>query len=67
LFERKHYQAVKDGIVNFLRSHGKISIQQVRELCGLSRKYILPLLIRLDEEGITRRHGDERIFVSRHD
>ncbi len=67
LFERKHYQAVKDGIVNFLKTHGKISIQQVRELCGLSRKYILPILNRLDEEGITRRHGDERVFVSRQD
>jgi len=67
LLERKHYQAIKDGIVSFLKSHSSISIPQVRELCGLSRKYILPILNRLDEEGVTRRRGDERILASRHD
>jgi selenocysteine-specific elongation factor len=66
LFEYRHYQAIKDGIVNFLRSNGTISIQDVRELLGLSRKYILPLFSRLDEEGITERRGDDRILASRY-
>ncbi len=63
LFEYKHYLAIKDGIVNFLRSNNTISIQDVRELLGLSRKYILPLFSRLDEEGITQRRGDDRVLA----
>jgi selenocysteine-specific elongation factor len=63
LFERKHYEAVRDEIINFLRSHGTISIQEVRNLLGFSRKHILPLLSKLDEEGVTRRQGDERVLL----
>ncbi len=63
LFERKHYEVVKSEIINFLRSNGTISMQQVRSLFGFSRKYILPLLNKLDEERVTRRQGDERVLV----
>lgn len=63
LFERKHYQNIKTEIVNFLRSNGSISIQQIRELFGLSRKYIVPLLGKLEEEKVIRRQGDIRVLV----
>jgi len=63
LFERKHYETVKNEIIDFLKSNGTISIQQVRKLFGFSRKHILPLLSKLDGEGITRRRGDERILA----
>ena len=63
LFERERYEMVKNEIINFLRSNGTISIQQVRRLFGFSRKHILPLLSKLDEEGITRRLGDERVLA----
>jgi len=63
LFEYKQYQAMKEGIINYLKSNGTISIQIVRELFGLSRKYIIPLFSRLDEEGITKRRGDERVLA----
>ena len=62
LFERKHYESIKSQIINFLRSNGSISIQQVRELFGFSRKYVLPLLNKLDEEGITQRRDDKRVL-----
>jgi selenocysteine-specific translation elongation factor len=63
LFEYKHYLVIKDVTVNFLKSNGTISIQNVRELLGLSRKYILPLFSRLDAEGITQRPGDDRVLA----
>lgn len=44
LLERKPYQNIKTEIINFLRSNGSISLQQVRQLFGFSRKYIVPLL-----------------------
>jgi selenocysteine-specific elongation factor len=63
LLERKHYQNIKTEIINFLRTNGSISIQQVRELFGFSRKYILPLLTKLEEEKVIRRQGDIRMLV----
>jgi selenocysteine-specific elongation factor len=65
LFEKKHYETVTGEIIEYLKSHNAISIQQVRNLLGFSRKYILPLLTRLDQEGITQRHGDDRVLVER--
>ncbi len=38
-----------------------ISIADVRDLLRTSRKYILPIVNRMDAEGITRRRGDLRI------
>ncbi len=63
LFDRKHYEAVKKEIIEFLRSNDTISIQQIRDLFGFSRKHILPLLNKLEEEMVIRRHGDVRMLV----
>jgi len=62
LFERKSYENIKGQLVDFLRSHGSISFQQARTLLGFSRKYLLPLFNKLDEEGITQRSGDTRVL-----
>ncbi len=56
------FQQMKDTIVNFLRKNNYITINQVRELLHISRKYIVPLLSKLDEEGITIRRGNERVL-----
>jgi len=63
LLKHKHYQNIKTEIINFLGSNGSISIQQVRELFGFSRKYIVPLLTKLEEEKVIRRQGDIRVLV----
>jgi selenocysteine-specific elongation factor len=64
LFEYDHYAAIKTEIIKFLTDHGVISIQQVRTLFGLSRKYILPLLSQLDREGVTLKQGDLRVLAA---
>ena len=38
-----------------------ITIADVRDLLGTSRKYVLPIVNRMDAEGVTRRRGDLRI------
>jgi len=38
-----------------------VTVAQVREALGTTRKYALPLLNRMDAEGVTRRRGDLRI------
>ena len=67
LLECKRYQNIKTEIISFLRSNGSISIQQVRELFGLSRKYIVPLLGKLEKEKVIQRQGDVRVLAKTHD
>jgi selenocysteine-specific elongation factor len=38
-----------------------VTVAQVREALGTTRKYALPLLNRLDADGVTRRRGDFRV------
>ena len=44
-----------------LRERGTVTVADVRDLLGSTRKYVLPILQLLDAEGVTRRRGDERI------
>jgi selenocysteine-specific elongation factor len=44
-----------------LRERGTVTVADVRDLLGSTRKYVLPILKRLDAEGVTRRRGDDRI------
>jgi selenocysteine-specific elongation factor len=38
-----------------------VTVAQVRDALGTTRKYILPILAHLDAGGVTRRRGDLRI------
>jgi len=42
------------------RPHG-VTVAEVRDVLGTSRKYVVPLLNRLDATGVTRRRGDVRV------
>jgi selenocysteine-specific elongation factor len=44
-----------------LRDKAKVTVADVRDLLGSTRKYVLPILNQLDAEGVTRRRGDDRI------
>ncbi|MCS6958044.1 MAG: selenocysteine-specific translation elongation factor [Aquificaceae bacterium] len=57
-------KAVFESYVNHLRSLGKeFTIGQAKELLGLTRKYLIPLLEHMDRLGITRREGERRVFL----
>jgi selenocysteine-specific elongation factor len=45
-----------------LEREGTVTLAQVRDLFGTSRKYAQALLEHLDEQRITRRVGDERVL-----
>lgn len=45
--------------------HDAITLAEVRDITGSSRKYILPMLEHLDSKGITRRIGDKRILLKK--
>ena len=65
LIESERYQQIKKEVIEVLDSRGKISIQDTRDLFGFSRKYILPLMKKLDRDRVTIQHGDERILAGK--
>jgi selenocysteine-specific elongation factor len=56
------YTEMRERVVAFLQEHERITVAQVRDLFGTSRKYALALVGYLDEKRITRRVGDERLL-----
>jgi selenocysteine-specific elongation factor len=63
LLPAETYEAARKAIVTFLEKNGQISIQDVNTLLGFSRKYSIPLLTRLDQEGFTRRQENVRVLA----
>ena len=62
IFLTETYEEMHDRVVAHLREHGSITVAQVRDMFGTSRKYALAFLGHLDEKRITRRVGDERVL-----
>ncbi len=52
-----------EAIVDELSRERAITVARARDLTGSSRKHVLPLLQFLDDHGITRRVGDDRVLV----
>jgi hypothetical protein len=46
-----------------LAANGRVTVSRARDITGSSRKHVLPLLGYLDDRGLTRRSGDDRILV----
>lgn len=54
-------EQVRSLVVNFLKQHGEMGINDFRDLTGgLSRKYMVPILEYLDNQKLTMRIGDKR-------
>ena len=51
-----------DKISTYIKEHGEITVADVRDLFGTSRKYALALMDDLDHQRITRRVGDARVL-----
>ena len=62
VFAAAAYREMTGRIVAHIREHGRITVAEARTMFNTSRKYILPLLERMDQEQITRRAGDERVL-----
>jgi len=63
-----HTQAVEElqqKLVDFLVSHGEITTPQFKEMTGISRKYLIPLIEYFDAQNVTIRIGDIRKLRSR--
>ncbi len=58
------YDQMVERIQQHIRENSSITVAQVRDLFGTSRKYALALMEYLDQQRITRRVGDERMLRS---
>ena len=52
--------ALKNRLVDFLKSHDEITTTQFKEMTGASRKYTIPLIEYFDSKNVTIRIGDIR-------
>lgn len=60
LFTRKNFDEIIDRVTEFLKENQKATASDIKNHLNSSRKYIIPLLERLDHIGITVREGDYR-------
>ena len=61
-FSATAYKDMVDIISEYIRDNGEISVANVRDVLGTSRKYALALMDHLDHKRITRRVGDARVL-----
>jgi selenocysteine-specific elongation factor len=51
---------LKNKLVDFLKSSGDITTPQFKEMTGVSRKFVIPLIEYFDASKVTLRVGDSR-------
>ena len=62
-FHREAYDEAVRQIVEQCRAQGQITLAEVRDLLGTSRKYAMAILDTLDREKVTKKVGDVRVLV----
>ncbi|MBM3839134.1 MAG: selenocysteine-specific translation elongation factor [Verrucomicrobia bacterium] len=56
------YARATQTVRQFLQAQGSATVSELRQAIGASRRIVVPLLERLDKEGVTRRDGDKRVL-----
>ena len=56
------YAQMVEIVSEYIRENGEISVANVRDVLGTSRKYALALMDYMDHKRITRRVGDARVL-----
>jgi selenocysteine-specific elongation factor len=63
LVHREHLDALKQDVRRRFPPGSKLEVGAFKEMIGLSRKHVIPLLEYLDRERVTRRVGAERVVL----
>lgn len=61
VYHRTVYDEMTGKILALFDKKEKITVPEAKEAVGLSRKYILPLLNRIERDGLIKRLGDFRV------
>ncbi len=56
-------QTLRETVARHIQASGGITVSEIREALGSSRKFVVPLLEYLDRVGYTRRVGDQRVLA----
>jgi selenocysteine-specific elongation factor len=64
VFDAAAFREMVDRVIELLKHQDSVTLAQVRDLLGTSRKYVQALLERMDDDRITVRRGDERVLRS---
>ncbi|MFH2219224.1 MAG: selenocysteine-specific translation elongation factor [Pseudomonadota bacterium] len=59
-FHTEAIDGLKKRLVSFLENHEEITTPQFKDMVGVSRKYLIPLIEYFDAKNITLRVGDSR-------
>jgi selenocysteine-specific elongation factor len=62
IFSSIAYEQMVNKVVDYTKARGKVTLAEVRDMLGTSRKYAQALLEYMDEKKITRRVGDQRVL-----
>ncbi len=58
---RENFERMKSAVADFISKNGPATVSELRQKLRTSRRIMVPLLERLDREGVTRRVGDKRM------
>jgi len=62
VFSASAYNEMVDKVIAHAKAKGKVTLAEVRDMLGTSRKYAQALLEYMDAKKFTRRVGDERVL-----
>ncbi len=54
------FARASEVIAKYIADHGPATVSDLRQALGTSRRIMVPLLERLDRDGLTLRQGDKR-------
>jgi selenocysteine-specific elongation factor len=63
LVHREHLDRLKRDVRDRWPSGSKLEVSAFKDMTGLSRKHVIPLLEFLDRERVTRRAGNDRVVL----
>jgi selenocysteine-specific elongation factor len=63
LVHREHLDRLKQAVRERWPSGSRLEVAAFKDMTGLSRKYVIPLLEFLDRERVTRRAGNDRFVL----
>jgi len=63
---RENFDRVKARVAAFISKNGPATVSELRQVLQSSRRIMVPLLERLDRDGVTRRVEDKRVLCTIH-
>ena len=59
------HAAIRAEVIANCERNGELSIPELRDAVGTTRKFLIPILEAFDTEGLTQRRGNTRVLRAR--